>query len=552
MTLWRIDPELRRIFMKRLLLCAVLAASAPAFTQTSIPAAPTLTADAIFKGLRFDWAPVAGATSYQLEYRAHRTGTFNQKSTFTASTTSTGFRFPLHLFDWTYARYRLAACNSAGCSRSAEVSVSSLRLKAVGYFKSSNTREFQQFGRDVDVSPDGNNFVTAAQGERLSDTGNDSGAVYVFRRMNGVWTQRARFTPVSPSYQDSNHYVTQSVAISASGNTVAVGLAAFEDTQNDASRGEVEVFHWNGTTWTRSRVPRVPSSVFGQWVELADSGSTLAVGYTEPGNYTNSKVAIYKPLNGAWQNVRTITGRTDNGETCKDSHAFSRDGSTLAQICALPFTPGVYFDDNFIRVYSGSNWATRTDIRLTGSTPSTYGYDSWGIGMSANGDTIAANVVAIAAQTADEATSQVNVFKRMSGVYSQVDELTPGPWADGTPRYAYGAAIAVSGDGGTIGVGQTTDSGYGLGPRAAPLNPGGQMVGAVYVYRLSGSWKLANMVKPNDRYRVGYESFGGLVVLDSDGQTMLIGNSAERSRSVGIGGDWQNGDIPDAGAVWMY
>ena len=51
--------------------------------------------------------------------------------------------------------------------------------------------------------------------------------------------------------------------------------------------------------------------------------------------------------------------------------------------------------------------------------------------MSANGDTIAANVVAVRTQSADEDTSQVNVFKRSGGVYTQVDVLTPGPWADG-------------------------------------------------------------------------------------------------------------------------
>jgi len=144
------------------------------------------------------------------------------------------------------------------------------------------------------------------------------------------------------------------------------------------------------------------------------------------------------------------------------------------------------------------------------------------------------------------------VFKRTGGVYTQVDVLTPGPWADGTYRFAYGAAIAVSGDGGTIGIGQTTDAGQGLGPRAAPLNPGGQMVGAVYVYRLSDSWKLANMVKPNYRYGVGFESFGSVVALSNSGKTLLLGNSAERSSSVGIGSNWHNNDATDAGAVWMY
>ena len=100
--------------MKHLLLCAVLAASAPTFMQAAVPASPTLKASAAFKGLRFNWAPVASATSYQLEYRAHQTSSFNKIASFTSSQTSTDFSFPLHLLDWTYARYRLAACNSSG------------------------------------------------------------------------------------------------------------------------------------------------------------------------------------------------------------------------------------------------------------------------------------------------------------------------------------------------------------------------------------------------------------------------------------------------------
>src|SRR4051794_8765641 len=100
-----------------------LAMSASAFSQTSVPAAPTLTAGAEFKGLRFDWDTVAGATWYQLEYRAHQTSDFVQLGDdYPATATSTHFSFPVHLYDWTYARYRLAACNSAGCSRSAPVS----------------------------------------------------------------------------------------------------------------------------------------------------------------------------------------------------------------------------------------------------------------------------------------------------------------------------------------------------------------------------------------------------------------------------------------------
>src|SRR3954468_7612260 len=109
-----------------------LAMSASAFSQTSAPAAPTLTAGVEFKGLRFDWDAVPGAAWYQFEYRAHQSGGFVQQGDdFPATATSWQFSFPLHLYDWTYARYRLGACNSAGCTYSAEVSVSDLRTDAV-------------------------------------------------------------------------------------------------------------------------------------------------------------------------------------------------------------------------------------------------------------------------------------------------------------------------------------------------------------------------------------------------------------------------------------
>src|SRR6185312_3190185 len=93
-------------------------------------------------GLRLDWDAVPGATSYALDYRAHQTGSFlAQGEVFPSTATSTRFSFPLHLFDWTYARYRLTACGSGGCTRSAEVSVSDLRRDAVGYFKASASKQ---------------------------------------------------------------------------------------------------------------------------------------------------------------------------------------------------------------------------------------------------------------------------------------------------------------------------------------------------------------------------------------------------------------------------
>ena len=104
-------------------------AGAPSFSQSVAPGIPSLTIGAEMKGLRFDWEPVEGASWYQLEIKANENAEFVQHGDdIDASTLFTRYRFPLHLYFWTPARYRLAACNVAGCSRSDEVPVSSLQI----------------------------------------------------------------------------------------------------------------------------------------------------------------------------------------------------------------------------------------------------------------------------------------------------------------------------------------------------------------------------------------------------------------------------------------
>jgi hypothetical protein len=532
--------------MKILLLAAVLASATPAFAQTTVPATPTLHANAAFKGLQFDWAPAARASWYQLEYRAHQTGDFVQiGDDYPASANSTGFSFPLHLYDWTYARYRLAACNSAGCSRSAEVSVSSLRLDAVGYFKPSQDDQ-DYFGGQLDISTDGYNFVSAALGEDSHGEFNN-GVAYLFRRgSNGVWTERARLTSTNAPYLDE-HNVPLSVlaTVSGTGNTVAVGIPDYLHQASDSDEGEVQVFQWNGASWVRTRVPRVSSGEFGTKVQLSDSGTTLAVGFLT--HQFKDQVAVYKLTGGVWQNVRTITPKAGTGESCA-FQGFSRDGSTLAQVCSVP-QGSIQYGRFYIRIWSGNNWTVSTDIPLQPSVTSSTGYVSAGFAISAKGDTIAAQIGVPNAQVRGDA--QVHVFKRgTDGVYSKVAELIAGPWSHG---YLYGWTIAMSGDGATLTVGDFTDNGKGTGPRAAPLFAGANWEGGVYVYRLSGTWKLANMVKPNYLLGTDNERFGRYLALSGSGKTLLIGDPGENHGSEGIGTDWHNvGGGGPLGAVWMY
>ena len=94
------------------------------------------------------------------------------------------------------------------------------------YVKASNTGTGDGFGSSVAV--DGNTLVVGAPSEDSNATGingnqannsaSGSGAVYVFTRSNGVWTQQAYLKASNTGVQD--HFGT---SVALSGETLAVG-----------------------------------------------------------------------------------------------------------------------------------------------------------------------------------------------------------------------------------------------------------------------------------------------------------------------------------------
>ncbi len=544
--------------MKAPYLCLVTLLATSAFAQTA-PLAPSLTAGPFFKGLQFDWDPVAGATRYELGYKPNQNAAYVQLGNdLPASATSFRYRFPLHLIDWTDARYRVAACNSIGCTNSNEVSVSDLRRDAVGYFKTTETTARQGFGRDTAISPDGLNFAAAANGETVEtpEGARQMGAVYVFRRgSNGEWVQRARLLPTVP-LEINTGTNDMEVDISADGNTVVLGMPNYlrdslgEEELDDES-GEVFVFNFNGTSWTRARLYTGANQRgrFGSWVGINDSGDIIAV---DAGNVFTQTVPrntfIYRKTNGSWQPVRAIRSRA-GAEFCAYG-ALSGDGSTIVEACregTLSTTLRSY-----VRTHSGPNWTVREEIPLelvASTAPRTY---TIGIATDDSGDTIAAQVYE---DWPDDTRVRVEVmvFKR-DGAYSMVDRIVPFIHREPDDMPWFGMNIALSGDGGTIAVGDARDNTLGAGPVVPRYDPTTSKRGAVNVYRrrTSGRYALFSVLKPNYSANELASTFGLDVSLNFNGLTLIVGHTRDNSSATGIGGNWANGDTLDSGAVFLY
>jgi hypothetical protein len=536
--------------MKALYFCLVaMAAGSFSFAQTTVPATPSLTVGAELKGLQFDWDPVAGATWYEVQYQANTSREFTQLYyDFDSSVTTWLYHFPLHLYFWTPALYRLAACNDAACSYSSAVPVSSLRRFSVGYFKPSQTQPEVRFATDTAMSGDGKNFVVTAPGELIasSDGGRPGGAIYIFRRNAGLWRERVRLEPTAPPFIGGSNEMK--VAISGDGFTVALGMPNYFHQEVDDQSGEVFVWKLNGTRWDRTRIRSGSRGQFGRWVGLNSAGDTLAIAHGVRSNPAlPPKIAIYKLVEGVWQPVRDIGDRYGRTEYCGQG-VISGDGLTVAESChenAVGTTPARVY----VRTHSGTNWTTRQDLPLELSVASESGYGHGAIAIDGPGHYVAAQVFAL------NGPSEVHVFEREeNGVYEREQRLRPGAWRNVVQRNSFGQSIAISGNGSVMAVGDALDNGVGLGPREAPLYAGTAPTGAVYVYRYYDDWWwLYNMVKPNYHPdNAPYLTFGSDVDVSSNGISLIVAESGESSDARGIAGGWSNLRAPGSGAVWLY
>jgi hypothetical protein len=237
------------------------------------------------------------------------------------------------------------------------------------YVKASNTESADLFGNSVALSGDGNTLAVGAPLEDSSLTGVspgsvnettsgnaslNSGAVYVYSRSAGTWSQQAY---VKASNTGDGDNFGNSVALSGDGNTLAVG-APFEDgdttgvggTSNELApdAGAAYVYTRSGGAWSQQAYVKASNTGrgdnFGTSVALSGDGNALAVGApledgggtgigsTPDESATDAGAAyFYTRSTGTWsQQTYVKASNTDTLDNFGTSVALNSDGNTLA------------------------------------------------------------------------------------------------------------------------------------------------------------------------------------------------------------------------------
>jgi len=406
------------------------------------------------------------------------------------------------------------------------------------YIKASNTDPDDRFGRAIALSADGSTLAVGAifedsnartvGGAQGDNSASNSGAVYVFTRTAGAWSQQAY---VKASNADANDNFGSTVSLSADGAMLAVGAPGEDsnamgvggDDTNDVATdsGAVYVFTRAAGAWSQQAYVKTsntdPADAFGgAGLSLSSDGSTLAV--------------------GAVAEASTATGidglQTNNG---------------------APAAGAVY-----VFTHPASTWAQEAYIKASNTRAYTYFGNTGALALSSDGSTLAVGAQGENSDATGVGGNQTNVnalssgavyvFARVSGAWSQQAYIKPSNTAAAD---FFGYAVSLSSDGRTLAASALGEDSNATGVDGDQSNDLASYSGAVYVFtRPTTVWSQQSYIKASNTEANDF--FGYFVSLSSDGSSLAVGASGEDSSATGIDGNRADNSSTQAGAVYVY
>jgi hypothetical protein len=352
------------------------------------------------------------------------------------------------------------------------------------------------------------------------------GAVHVFTRSGGSFTQAALLTASDPA---AGNRLGEAVAYS--GNTILAG-APLGDAPTPANSGAAYVYTGSGATWTEQAkliaLDPLANAAFGNSVDLdGDSAVIGAVGWFTPPNAPNQgRAYVYTRSGSTWSQQQRL--EAGDAQANRFGQSVSIRGDQIA-IGARDTregggTPGA------VRLFarSGGTWALEQSLLGPAQT-------SAGLGVAVrlidDGGTPA--LLASSVNSADSSGIEfIRTWRRTGATptpFVLASDLTRRP---STAQAFFGAVVAVEGDLAVVGVPAMRQP-------TSPVNLATQ-VGVAYVYARSGGlWTLRQALTINP---LGGDTaaFGAAVAIS--GNTIAVSAPRERAAISGNG----------TGVVYVY
>jgi len=289
----------------------------------------------------------------------------------------------------------------------------------------------------------------------------------------------------------------RSVSLSSDGSRLAMGIIA----GGASNQGTVQVFDWDGTSWTQvgsDIVGLVDGDNFGRAVSLSSDGARVAIGapFADPainiGYFNSGQVSVYELSGSTWVQMGSTFSGTLNNERLGASVSLNSDGTKLAfGATGASSTSGIAT----VYSWSGTSW-TQVGFSLSGAIGDEFGTS---ISLSSDGTRVAIGAAAPSAR------GYVKVFEYSGSSWTQMGNGYIDMPGEGSTDMM-GFSVSLSSDGTRFAhgaIGNTANSGH------------------VRVFEYSGS-SWTQMGSDIDGESSG-DNFGYSVSLSSDGTRVAAG-----------------------------
>ncbi len=308
-------------------------------------------------------------------------------------------------------------------------------------------------------------------------------------------------------FEESHNSTIKSVAISQSGDLIAIGDSTVSCKCGPIGPdcGEVQVYHFSGDTWMPlgdSIKGMEPGTKLGLSVALSRSGDSLVIG-------SSNSASVYSNTNGEWNKIGTSIPEEAIGDFFGWSVSIADSGETVA--IGGPRNTGEFGDTSghtrIFKVGTNNEWI-QVGKDLDGEGP--FNFSGRAVGISADGKT-----VIIGAFGNSGLAGHARVFKFSNNTWEQIGLDIDGS-ASGNQ---FGETVDISSKGDIVAIG-------------APYSDvGGTESGTVKVFKnINDSWVQVGQ----NITESANESFGKSISLSDGGDVVAIGSRTSKFEKLRI------------------
>lgn len=189
-------------------------------------------------------------------------------------------------------------------------------------------QEQGRLGNSVALNGEGN--ILAIGASQNDENGTNTGEIKIYENLDGNWTQLGGDINGVVEFEDAGFRVS----LSEVGNIVAISSAS--SNANGLHSGHVRIFEYLGGVWTQigeDIIGEASEDYFGWSIALSASGNVIAIGavWNDGNGLSSGHVRIFQNIGGVW----TQLGEDINGEASYDELGYSVDISADGSVVAI-------------------------------------------------------------------------------------------------------------------------------------------------------------------------------------------------------------------------